>query len=59
VTSIGGRAFGMCSGIKSVTIGSSVKNIYSSAFSNCTNLTDVYCLAENVPYTGSDAFDGS
>jgi hypothetical protein len=42
-----------------VTIGSGVKNIYSSAFANCPELLDVYCYAEKVPSTESDAFDRS
>ena len=33
--------------------------IDNSAFSNCALLTDVYCLAENVPSTDATAFDGS
>ena len=59
VTSIGDYAFDGCSGLTSVTIGSGVKNIYSSAFANCPELLDVYCYAEKVPSTKSDAFDGS
>ena len=43
----------------SVTIGSSVKQIYAQAFANCLELTDVYCYAENVPSTNIDAFNGS
>ena len=59
VTWIWGSAFEGCSGLTSVTIGSGVKNISSSAFANCPELLDVYCLAENVPSTSSDAFEGS
>ena len=29
------------------------------AFANCSELLDVYCYAEDVPSTQSDAFDGS
>ncbi len=43
----------------SVTIGNSVESIGSSAFRDCPDLLDVYCYAENVPSTYSDAFDGS
>ena len=39
-----------------MTIGSGIQQIHSDAFASCTQLTDVYCWAENVPYTGSDAF---
>ena len=59
VTSIGSDAFFGCSGLTSVTIGSGVKSIYGGAFANCPELLDVYCYAEKVPYTGSNAFDGS
>ena len=59
VTSINTSAFKNCSGLTSVTIGSGVKNIYSSAFANCPELLDVYCYAEKVPSTESDAFEGS
>ena len=59
VTSIGQSAFAGCSGLTSVTIGSGVRTIYGEAFANCQELTDVYCHAENVPSTGSDAFKDS
>ena len=56
VTSIGGYAFYRCVGLTSVNIGNGVKEIGYSAFANCAELTDVYCYAENVPSTNSDAF---
>ncbi|MBR6319052.1 MAG: leucine-rich repeat domain-containing protein [Prevotella sp.] len=59
VTSIGSEAFRGCSGLTSVTIGSGVKNIDSYAFASCKDLTDVYCLAEKVPSTNTDAFKDS
>ncbi len=59
VTSIGNLAFSVCSGLTSVTIGSGVKIIGLKSFANCPKLLDVYCYAENVPSTESDAFDGS
>jgi len=58
VTSIGISAFSGCSGLTSITIGN-IKTIPSRAFAECQELTDVYCMAENVPYTNSDAFEGS
>ena len=59
VTSIGYGAFDGCSGLTSVTIGNGVTYIGSEAFANCTELLDVYCHVETVPYTQSNAFDGS
>ena len=59
VTSIGWYAFYYCSGLTSVTIPNSVTSIGNYAFSNCSELLDVYCYAERVPSTQSNAFDGS
>ena len=59
VTSIGYSAFYGCSGFTSVTIGSSVSSIGQSAFAECSKLEEVYCLAENVPSTNTDAFEKS
>ena len=59
VTSIGNAAFRDCSGLTSVTIGNSVTSIGYIAFANCPDLLDVYCYAEKVPSTKSDAFNGS
>ena len=43
----------------SVTIGNSVTSIGTKAFGGCSELTDVYCYAEKVPSTSSDAFKNS
>ena len=59
VTSIGERAFYECKGLTSVTIGNSVKSIGEEAFRDCPELLDVYCYAEKVPSTNSNAFNGS
>ena len=59
VTSIGRSAFAACSGLTSVTIPNSVESIGERAFANCPDLLDVYCYAEKVPSTESNAFDGS
>ena len=59
VTRIGEDAFSGCSGLTSVTIPNSVTSIGSSAFRDCHDLLDVYCYAEKVPSTESNAFNGS
>ena len=59
VTSIGDNAFALCSDLASVTIGNGVESIGQLAFSKCPELHDVYCYAENVPITESNAFGDS
>ena len=59
VTSIESYAFYGCSDLTSVTIGNSVRSIGEEAFCDCSELLDVYCHAEKVPYTESNAFSGS
>lgn len=59
VTDIELYAFRSCTSLKSLTIGSGVKNIKSQVFASCGDLTDVYCLSEEVPTTYSDPFNNS
>jgi hypothetical protein len=40
-----------------LTIGSGINNIGSQAFFSCPELADVYCYAEAVPSTNTDALD--
>ena len=59
VTSIGEGAFYECSSLTAITLPESVSSIGRYAFAYCSSLTDVYCYAEKVPSTGSNAFDYS
>ena len=59
VQTIGENAFWGCKGLTSITIGSGISGIYSRVFGSCPELKDVYCLAESVPYTVGNAFEGS
>ncbi len=59
VTSIGESAFQLCSGLTSVNIGIGEKKIYGLAFANCPELMDVYCYADKLPSTQTNAFNDS
>lgn len=56
VISIDRGAFSDCKSLTSVTIGGGIKRIGSEAFKRNKELKDVYCLAEDVPKTETDAF---
>ena len=59
VESIGQTAFAGCTALTSVTIGNGVESIGQLAFSYCSKLSDVYCYAEEMPTTESNAFSSS
>ena len=59
VTSIGVWAFWACTGLTSITIPNSVTSIGDEAFSLCKEIENVYCYAETVPSTETDAFKGA
>ena len=59
VTSISRWAFDGCTGLTSVSIGTGINRINDRAFASCPELIDVYCYANSVPMTSSDAFEGS
>lgn len=59
VKTIGRYRFSKCSALTSITLGSNVSSVHTNAFSNCSNLKDVYCYAENVPGTSSTAFEST
>ena len=59
VTGIERFAFSGCSGLTSVIIGNGVTSMGRYAFEGCSEILDVYCYAENVPSTDSDAFKSS
>ena len=56
VTIIGDDAFLSCTSLTSITIPNSVLFIGINAFSGCNGLENVYCYAENIPFTWLNAF---
>ena len=56
VTTIGGYAFGHCTGLTSITIPNGVTNIEPSAFQGCSNLSSVI-IGEYVESIGKSAFE--
>ena len=55
--SLWNRAFEDCTSLRTVTIGSGVRNINWEAFKNCTSLTDVY-FGSALEYFGDNVFAG-
>ncbi|MDB4407505.1 leucine-rich repeat protein [bacterium] len=58
VTSIGGSAFGHCTGLTSITIPDSVTSIGKNAFYGCSGLNALTFLGD-APKIENDAFEGS
>jgi hypothetical protein len=56
---ISSYSFRNCSKLSRIIIGSGIHEIGSFAFALCPEITDVYCYANYVPRTSSNAFDGS
>jgi len=56
LTTIEPNTFLFCYNLTSITIPGGVTSIGEGAFGLCLMLLDVYCYAENVPSTHSDAF---
>ena len=56
ITTIPSKAFINCSKLISITIPENVTSIGDNAFSGCTSLTQLYCMAEEPPLV-STAFD--
>ena len=59
VTSIGDNAFFNCSSLTDITLPEGVTSIGGGAFYGCSSLTDVYCYAERIPTTDTNAFSNS
>ena len=57
VTYIGKGAFSGCSAVSTVTLPSSLKELDPQAFAECPNLMEVYCYAEELPYTKRNAMN--
>lgn len=53
------RAFSGCPSLTSVVIGSGITRIDEKAFANSDKLVDIYCYAEKVPKTATNAFNKS
>ena len=53
------KAFYNCTKLATLVIGNGIKKIQQHAFAKCEDLKDVYCYAEVIPTTASDAFEDS
>ena len=57
VTWIGQGAFKGCSAISTLSIPRSIKTLDPLAFAECPNISEVYCYAEELPYTKRNALN--
>lgn len=59
VTTIGESAFLGCCSLTTISIGNGVNIIREKAFAQCTEISDVYCSAENITFSDPDNWDFS
>ncbi len=58
ITAIGKKAFANCKKLKSVTIGTNVKEIGANAFKNCSKLKQITISSKVLKKVGKNAFKG-
>ena len=59
VTNVGSHAFDGCSNLTAIVLPKTLESIDYKAFVDCAEILDVYCYADNIPSTETNAFDGS
>ena len=59
VTNIGDCSFDYCTSLTTVSIPNSITHIGYGAFRSCSNLEKVFCYAEQIPETDTNAFVNS
>lgn len=59
VDSICDLAFFYCIGLPEITLPSSIRYLGHQAISSCESLTDLYCLAEEIPETKENTFSNT
>jgi len=56
ITEIGSYSFALCTGLTKVTLPDTVTDINEYAFSDCSMLSELVCLAREIPVLGVGAF---